>query len=199
MQERTTAKMVIPSEDGSVPIKIWTEDVEPEALMQLKNLSRLPFIAKQGVACMPDVHAGKGSTIGTVIATDSTTSKCTVADYQQRTRLMSGYIAGRLAPGLQFRKYTSAVTARTILRSDMKKFIKENGASIVVHALLFTIIAGTFKLTYDADVQNQIDDQSRARRMVLERCVPNGYVAHAIAPMRTYRCDSGVYTWEDMK
>ncbi len=73
MQERTTAKMVIPADagSGSVPIKIWTEDVEPEALMQLKNLSRLPFIAKQGVACMPDVHAGNGSTIGTVIATDS--------------------------------------------------------------------------------------------------------------------------------
>jgi tRNA-splicing ligase RtcB len=70
MQERTTAKMVI-QDEGSVPVKIWTKDIEPEALLQLKNLSRLPFIAKQGVACMPDVHSGKGSTIGTVIATDS--------------------------------------------------------------------------------------------------------------------------------
>lgn len=51
-------------------MKIWTDDVEQEALTQLKNLSRLPFIASNGVACMPDVHAGKGSTIGTVIATD---------------------------------------------------------------------------------------------------------------------------------
>ena len=70
MQERTTAKMTIPSVDGSVPIKIWTKDIEPEALSQLKNLARLPFIARQGVACMPDVHAGIGSTVGTVIATD---------------------------------------------------------------------------------------------------------------------------------
>jgi tRNA-splicing ligase RtcB len=70
MQERTTAKMVIPSENGSRPIKVWTTDVEDEAMTQLKNLSRLPFIAKEGVACMPDVHAGKGSTVGTVIATD---------------------------------------------------------------------------------------------------------------------------------
>lgn len=69
MQERTTAKMVI-QDEGSVPVKIWTKDIEPEALSQLKNLSRLPFIAKQGVACMPDVHAGIGSTVGTVIATD---------------------------------------------------------------------------------------------------------------------------------
>jgi tRNA-splicing ligase RtcB len=69
MQERTTAAMVVEA-DGSVPVKIWTKDIEPEALAQLKNLARLPFIAKQGVACMPDVHAGIGSTVGTVIATD---------------------------------------------------------------------------------------------------------------------------------
>jgi tRNA-splicing ligase RtcB len=57
-------------DEGSRPIKIWTEDIEVEALTQLKNLARLPFIASNGVACMPDVHAGIGSTVGTVIATD---------------------------------------------------------------------------------------------------------------------------------
>lgn len=62
-------KQVI-KEDGSRPIKIWTEDVESEALTQLKNLARLPFVDPHGVACMPDVHAGIGSTVGTVIATD---------------------------------------------------------------------------------------------------------------------------------
>ena len=70
MQLKTTAKMVIEGDENHVPVKIWTKDIEPEALAQLKNLSRLPFIAKQGVACMPDVHAGIGSTVGTVIATD---------------------------------------------------------------------------------------------------------------------------------
>jgi tRNA-splicing ligase RtcB len=70
MQERTTAKLVIAGDEGRKPIKIWTKDIEPEALTQLRNLSRLPFIAKEGVACMPDVHAGIGSTVGTVIATD---------------------------------------------------------------------------------------------------------------------------------
>lgn len=57
-------------EDGARPIKIWTDQVEDQALSQLKNLARLPFIASNGVACMPDVHAGIGSTVGTVIATD---------------------------------------------------------------------------------------------------------------------------------
>lgn len=55
---------------GTRPIKIWTNDIEGEALKQLKNLSRLPFIDSRGLAVMPDAHAGKGSTVGTVIATD---------------------------------------------------------------------------------------------------------------------------------
>ncbi|MDE1139903.1 MAG: RtcB family protein [Paraburkholderia tropica] len=62
-------KQVI-NEEGSRPIKIWTDDVEDSALTQLKNIARLPFIAGNGVACMPDVHAGIGATVGTVIATD---------------------------------------------------------------------------------------------------------------------------------
>jgi tRNA-splicing ligase RtcB len=61
--------MRVIQEVGNSPIKIWTDYVEDEAMVQLKNLARLPFIASNGVACMPDVHAGKGSTIGTVIAT----------------------------------------------------------------------------------------------------------------------------------
>lgn len=57
-------------EEGARPVKIWTDDIEDEALQQAKNLARLPFIAGNGVALMPDVHAGKGSTIGSVIATE---------------------------------------------------------------------------------------------------------------------------------
>lgn len=51
-----------------VPIKIWASDLEPEAETQVRNLSSLPFIHSH-VAVMPDAHAGKGSTVGTVIAT----------------------------------------------------------------------------------------------------------------------------------
>jgi tRNA-splicing ligase RtcB len=57
-------------DEGARPIKIWTDEVEASALTQLKNLARLPFINSNGVACMPDVHAGIGSTVGTVIATE---------------------------------------------------------------------------------------------------------------------------------
>jgi tRNA-splicing ligase RtcB len=61
---------IIFREDKSRPVRIWTEDIEPGALKQLKNLARLPFIDRHGIAAMPDVHEGKGSTIGSVIATD---------------------------------------------------------------------------------------------------------------------------------
>lgn len=54
--------------DTKVPVKIWTTDVEETAEAQLKNIASMPFIYRH-VAVMPDVHAGKGSTIGTVIAT----------------------------------------------------------------------------------------------------------------------------------
>ena len=54
--------------DGKFPVKVWTDDIEEEALQQLRNLSNMPFIHRH-VAVMPDVHAGRGSTIGTVIAT----------------------------------------------------------------------------------------------------------------------------------
>ncbi|NIF72773.1 RtcB family protein [Burkholderia sp. Ap-962] len=57
-------------QEGARPIKIWTDEVEDSALQQLKNLARLPFISGNGVAAMPDVHAGIGATVGSVIATD---------------------------------------------------------------------------------------------------------------------------------
>ena len=49
-------------------IKNWASHLEQEARDQLIRLSSLPFIHSH-VAVMPDAHAGKGSTVGTVIAT----------------------------------------------------------------------------------------------------------------------------------
>ncbi|KRV66906.1 RtcB family protein [Pseudomonas citronellolis] len=55
---------------GGKPIKLWTQGVpvEDEARQQLMNTARLPFIFRH-LAVMPDVHLGKGSTIGSVIPT----------------------------------------------------------------------------------------------------------------------------------
>jgi tRNA-splicing ligase RtcB len=58
------------NDEGSRPIKVWTDHVEDAALRQLKNIARLPFVAGNGLAVMPDVHMGKGAAVGSVIATD---------------------------------------------------------------------------------------------------------------------------------
>lgn len=52
------------------PIKMWTQGVpvEDDARDQLMNTARMPFIFHH-MAVMPDVHLGKGSTIGSVIPT----------------------------------------------------------------------------------------------------------------------------------
>lgn len=54
----------------NVPIKAWTNGVpvEDSARQQLINVASLPFIHKH-VAVMPDVHWGRGATVGSVIAT----------------------------------------------------------------------------------------------------------------------------------
>lgn len=94
--------------DGSHPIKAWvgtrtvekgeilytdvngrmrsadggkqTIDIEDCALAQLNNLARLPFIHSNGVVAMPGVHAAKGSTTGTVTATDKAIIPASVGD-----------------------------------------------------------------------------------------------------------------------
>ena len=55
--------------DG-VPVKMWTKGVPVETVAQSswKTPPRLPDCFKH-LAVMPDVHFGKGSTIGSVIPT----------------------------------------------------------------------------------------------------------------------------------
>ncbi len=51
----------------TVDVRLWTpiEQVESQALTQLRNIASLPWVAH--VAAMPDVHFGKGATVGSVI------------------------------------------------------------------------------------------------------------------------------------
>ncbi|WP_306321168.1 MULTISPECIES: RtcB family protein [unclassified Streptomyces] len=53
---------------AKVPIRMWADPatVEDGAMQQLRNVSTLPWI--RGLAVMPDVHYGKGATVGSVIA-----------------------------------------------------------------------------------------------------------------------------------
>jgi tRNA-splicing ligase RtcB len=67
MSETTHETINVP---GGRHIKMWTRGVpvEEEARQQLEKTARLPFIHHH-IAVMPDVHVGKGSTIGSVIPT----------------------------------------------------------------------------------------------------------------------------------
>jgi tRNA-splicing ligase RtcB len=57
-------------ESGGKPIHAWVDNVEfdDNARAQLERIARLTFIHSH-VAAMPDVHLGKGATVGSVIAT----------------------------------------------------------------------------------------------------------------------------------
>ncbi|WP_149182386.1 RtcB family protein [Streptomyces sp. TRM49041] len=53
---------------AKVPIRMWADpgSVEESAMQQLRNVATLPWV--EGLAVMPDVHYGKGATVGSVIA-----------------------------------------------------------------------------------------------------------------------------------
>lgn len=51
------------------PIYIWCQNPEDSAISQLKNAANLPFLHHH-LAVMPDVHAGKGVSIGSILALD---------------------------------------------------------------------------------------------------------------------------------
>src|SRR3954453_20045020 len=62
-----------------VDIRLWTRphEVEAVALDQLRNISSLPWVFHH-VAAMPDVHYGKGATVGSVIAMKGAVSPAAV-------------------------------------------------------------------------------------------------------------------------
>src|SRR5690606_26411496 len=90
---------------GARPIKLWTQGVpvEPEAKRQLENTARLPFIFHH-LAVMPDVHLGKGSTIGSVIPTQGAVIPAAVGVdigcgmIASRTSLRAADLPDNLAP-----------------------------------------------------------------------------------------------------
>jgi len=55
-------------EQDGTPVHVWSDDLDAQALRQLANVARLPFV-RPHVAAMPDAHVGIGSTVGAVIPT----------------------------------------------------------------------------------------------------------------------------------
>jgi tRNA-splicing ligase RtcB len=63
----------------TVPVRLWTpqDQVEIEAKNQLYNIAALPWVFHH-IAVMPDVHFGKGATVGSVIAMKGAVSPAAV-------------------------------------------------------------------------------------------------------------------------
>lgn len=53
-----------------VPIKMWLDTAEEEAIQQAKNLANLPY-AFSHICLMPDAHVGYGMPIGGILATQN--------------------------------------------------------------------------------------------------------------------------------
>lgn len=95
----------IPATPTVREIKLWTPlaEVEPQAAAQLKNIAALPW-AFHHVAVMPDVHYGKGATVGSVIAMKDAISPAAVGvDIgcgmgAMRTNLRAEHLPSNLAP-----------------------------------------------------------------------------------------------------
>ena len=66
----STSFQFLHAEGSPLPIKGWVDGVpvEPEARRQLQNIAAIPFVGPW-VAVMPDVHLGKGATVGSVVPT----------------------------------------------------------------------------------------------------------------------------------
>jgi len=60
---------VIKQDDMLIPVKMWLDTVESQALDQITHLSNLPFTYHH-IAIMPDCHSGYGMPIGGVMATE---------------------------------------------------------------------------------------------------------------------------------
>ena len=98
-------------------ILAWTnpDEIEGVALEQLKNISSLPWVFHH-VAAMPDVHFGKGATVGSVIAMKGAVSPAAVGvDIgcgvgAVRTNLSAGDLPDDLAPwSARFRSDSTSI------------------------------------------------------------------------------------------
>ena len=105
MEERRHGYEVLHEPGQGAPIKMWTRGVpvDEASKRQLLNTASMPFIYRW-LAVMPDVHFGKGSTIGSVIPTKGAIIPAAVGVdigcgmMAVRTSLTAGDLPDDLAP-----------------------------------------------------------------------------------------------------
>lgn len=138
--------------DGK-PIKLWTQGVpvEDDARKQLINTAKMPFIFKH-LAVMPDVHLGKGSTIGSVIPTVGAIIPAAVGVdigcgmIAARTSLTASDLPDNLA-GLRSAIEKAVPHGRSVSRGGRDKGAWEDVPELADHA--WSALAGRFKVITD--------------------------------------------------
>ena len=76
MNTHTDFPVALPGAAAETLMWAHPHEVEAQALDQLRNISRLPWV--HGVRVMPDVHLGKGATVGSVVAMRNAVSPAAV-------------------------------------------------------------------------------------------------------------------------
>jgi len=102
-------------DEGRVPVKVYTGEIEPQARLQLVNISRLPIVHHH-VAAMPDVHLGIGATVGSVIPTKQAIIPAAVG-----VDIGCGMMAARLS-----------LTAKDIDESSLRKVFNQISRDVPV-------------------------------------------------------------------
>ena len=67
--QKSTELPIIRFTELGNPVSVWTPDIETSAWKQAEEFASLPFVHPKGLALMPDVHAGRGVCIGSVLPT----------------------------------------------------------------------------------------------------------------------------------
>ena len=113
-----------------VPVKIFTNDIDSDSIEQLKNMAQLQFIYSH-IAVMPDVHVGKGATVGSVIPTKNAIIPAAVGVdigcgmNAVRLNLKASQLPDNLAP------LRHAIERKVPVGFELHKQIKAKASSII--------------------------------------------------------------------
>ena len=113
-----------------VPVKIFTNDIDSDSIEQLKKMALLQFIYSH-IAVMPDVHVGKGATVGSVIPTKNAIIPAAVGVdigcgmNAVRLNLKASQLPDNLAP------LRHAIERKVPVGFELHKQIKAKASSII--------------------------------------------------------------------
>ena len=111
-------------------MKIFTNDIDSDSIEQLKKMAQLQFIYSH-IAVMPDVHVGKGATVGSVIPTKNAIIPAAVGVdigcgmNAVRLNLKASQLPDNLAP------LRHAIERKVPVGFELHKQIKAKASSII--------------------------------------------------------------------